>query len=166
MTDKVFYENPTYERNRKVLIKKLEDLFQVDKVYFVPQQPHDFTGHTDGMVRFLDDNTVIINDYAKEDKAFKRAFLIALDNAGLDYIEIPYNPYNNKKDSQANGIYINYLQMEGVVILPVFGQKEDELAVKQFETLFKGYRIETVDSNEIAKKGGILNCITWNIKVD
>ncbi len=166
MTDKVFYENPRYDRNRKMLIKELGELFQVDKVIFIPQQPHDFTGHADGMVRFLDDNTVIINDYSKEDQAFKKAFLIALDNAGLDYIEIPYNPYGNKKNSQANGIYINYLQMEGVVILPLFGLDEDDEVVKRFEELFDSYTIETINSNEIANEGGILNCISWNIKID
>lgn len=163
LCDKVFSENPTHER--KALRKKLEELFQVDKVYFVPQQPIDYLGHADGMVRFLDDTTVFINDYSKEDAAFRRAFLIALDNAGLDCIEIPYNPYKYKPYSRANGIYINYLQMAGVVFLPVFGQDEDESAVKRFEKLFSGYRIETIPSNEIADEGGILNCITWNIKI-
>jgi agmatine deiminase len=129
----------------------------------VPQQPKDFTGHADGMVRFLDNNTVIINDHSKEKPEFQRAFKIALDNAGLDYIEIPYNPYGNKTYGQANGDYINFLQMQNTVIIPTFGIKEDEVAVRQFEQLFSGQKIATIDSNEVADNGGILNCITWNI---
>jgi len=161
MCDKVFIENPSYTRRQ--LSNDLRELFEVDKLYFVPQQPKDFTGHADGMIRFLDSNTVIINDYSKENMDFQRAFKIALDNAGLEYIEIPYNPYDNKKDEDAKGIYINYLQMENAVIVPTFGTKEDEIAVRQIEELFKGQTIKTIDSNEIAIKGGILNCITWNI---
>jgi agmatine deiminase len=138
-------------------------LFEVDKLYFIPQQPKDYTGHSDGMLRFLDNKTVIINDYSKEKPEFQRAFKIALDNAGLDYIEIPYNPYGNKTYSQANGSYINFLQMQNTVIIPTFGIKEDEIAVRQFEQLFSGYQIATIDSNEVANNGGILNCITWNI---
>lgn len=161
MTDRVFKDNPTYER--KKLIKKLYELLQVDKIYFVPEQPGDFTGHSDGMVRFIDENTVVINDYYREKEWFRRAFEIAIHNIGLDYIKIPYNVYYNKSNDQANGDYINYLQMEKTVIIPTFGIAEDDEAVKQLETIFAGNIIETVESNEIANNGGILNCITWNI---
>jgi len=161
MTDRVFVDNPTYER--KQLIKELYELFQVDKLYFVPEQPGDFTGHSDGMVRFKDEQTVIINDYKQEKKEFYRAFEIAIHNTGLDYMKIPYNVYGNKSNDQANGDYINYLQMENTVIVPTFGIEEDDEAIKQFETLFAGQTIATIDSNEIANDGGILNCITWNI---
>ncbi len=161
MCDKIFNENPLY--SRRELSKKLRELFEVDELYFVPQQPKDFIRHADGMVRFLDNKTVIINDYSKEKPEFQRAFKIALDNAGLDYIEIPYNPYGNKSYEQANGIYINFLQMQNTVIIPTFGIKEDDIAFRQFEQLFSGQKIATIESNEIAENGGILNCITWNI---
>jgi len=166
MTDRVFKDNPSYER--KQLIKELYDLLQVDKIYFVPEQPGDFTGHSDGMVRFVDENTVIINDYKhkKEKEWFYRAFEIAIHNTGLNYIIIPYNVYDNKSIDHANGDYINYLQMENTVIIPTFGIKEDDLAVRQLETIFTGQNIQTIESNEIAYDGGILNCITWNIKTD
>jgi agmatine deiminase len=162
MCDKVFMENPHYSRRQ--LSDKLRELFEVDKLYFVPQQQKDFTGHVDGMVRFLDNNTVLINDYSNDKPEFQRAFKIALDNADLDYIEIPYNPYGNKTLGQANGVYINFLQMQNTVIIPTFGIKEDEIAVRQFEQLFKGQNIPTIDSNELADNGGILNCVTWNIR--
>ena len=55
MTDRIFIDNPTYERKR--LIKELYELFQVDKLFFIPEQPHDFTGHADGMVRFIDEDS-------------------------------------------------------------------------------------------------------------
>lgn len=165
MTDRVFKDNPTYER--KQLIKELYELLQVDKIYFVPEQLGDFTGHSDGMVRFVDEHTVIINDYKQEEKEeFYRAFEIAIHNTGLDYITIPYNVYDNKSNNHANGDYINYLQMENTVIIPTFDIKEDDLAVRQLETIFAGQNIQTIESNEIAYDGGILNCITWNIKTD
>ena len=164
MTDRIFKDNPTYERRQ--LIKELHELLQVDKIYFVPEQPSDFTGHSDGMVRFLDGHTVIINDYNQEKEWFRRAFEIAIHNTGLDYITIPYNVYNNKNNIHANGDYINYLQTENTVIIPTFGIKEDDLAVKRLETIFTGKKIRTIDSNEIADDGGVLNCITWNIKTD
>lgn len=159
MTDKVFSENPTYER--KQLLKELHELFQVDKIFLVPQQPHDYTGHSDGMVRFIDEQTVIINDYSCEKDEFSNAFEDAIYNTGLEYIKIPYNP--SPKYKEAIGDYINYLQMDGIIIIPTYGLKEDETVVRQFEQLFKGQKIVTVDGTDIAKDGGVLNCITWNI---
>jgi len=162
ITDRVFKDNPNYER--KKLIKELYELLQIEKLYLLPEQPGDFTGHSDGMIRFIDENTIIVNDYSKEKKEFYSAFEIAVHNTGLDCIKIPYNIYNNKSDKNANGDYINYLQMDNLVVIPTFNLKEDEIVVKQFEELFTGQKIVTVESNEIAKDGGILNCITWNLK--
>ena len=162
MSERIFDENPGYSRSK--LIKALRELLEVDDLFLVPVQPSDFTGHADGMVRFLNSDTVIINDYQKESTSFRRAFETAIKDSGLNYVTIPYNPYSNKNDDQANGCYINYLQMEGLFIIPVFGMKEDEEVVKIFEELFSGQIIKTVESNEIAHKGGLLNCVTWNIR--
>lgn len=161
MCDKIFTENPTIKE--KDLIKELQELFRVDKIIFIPTHPGDFTGHADGMVRFYDSNTVLINDYSKEDVEFQLRFRLSLHNANLNYIEIAYNPYSNKKDDYANGEYINFLQMQQAIIIPTFGLKEDEAVIKQFEQLFSGQKIATIDSNELALDGGILNCISWNI---
>ena len=162
MCDKVFKENPNI--NEKDLIKQLKDTFEIDNIYFVPWDKLDTIGHADGMVRFVDNNTVLINDLSKEKPEYQRAFRMALNNAGFDWIEIPYNPYVNKTHSSAEGIYLNYLQMKQGIIIPTFQRIEDDRAVKIIESIFKGQNIVTIDSNEIAKEGGILNCITWNIK--
>ncbi len=161
VTDRIFKENPKPDERK--LIRELEKLLEVDRVIVIPSDRHDFTGHADGMVRFLDEKTVLINRYAKNKDEFQVAFRTALYNAGLDWEELPYNPYDNKPYTSACRIYINYLEMQNVVFVPVFDFPEDEKATKKFEELFHGQRIVTVKSNELAKKGGILNCISWNI---
>jgi agmatine deiminase len=143
------------------------DIFQGDKLVIIPTDPSDEIGHADGVVRFFDDNTVLINTYpgkSAKERSFQVNLKKSLTNARLNYIEIPCNPYGNAYVFEANGIYMNYLQMEGVIILPVFNIKEDEHAVKKFEEIFAGQTIKTIESNAVAKDGGILNCITWNIK--
>lgn len=160
ITERVFAENPAVEQHE--VMKELRKLFEVDKLYTVPEYPDDFTGHADGLLRFLDEHTVLINDFIEE-KEFSIAFEKVVKKAGLDFIKIPYNPYGNRNMIQANGIYINYLQMKGIVFIPIFGIREDEAAVKRFEQLFKGQAVVPVNANGIADKGGVLNCITWNI---
>ena len=161
MTDRIFGENPHYDR--KQLIKKLHELLQIDKLYFVPEQPGDFTGHSDGMVRFINEDTVVVNNYSKEKDWFKRAFEIAIHNTGLEYITLPYSVEQNKTNEQANGDYINYLQMQNCIIVPTFNKNADESAVSKLEEIFAGQTIKTIDCSEIANDGGVLNCISWNI---
>lgn len=162
LCDKIFKENPKY--SRKELKSKLRKFLKVDQLILVPQQPSDAIGHADGMVRFLDDSTVIINDYSKEKEHFQRALKLALDNAGLDYIEIPYQPYDNTKTIQANGIYINYLQVGENVIMPTFDKDDDKGVLGRFNELFPNVGTHSINCNEIAKEGGILNCISWNVE--
>lgn len=164
MCDKVFKENS--DISEKKLIKQLKDTFEIDKLFFVPWDKSDCTGHADGMVRFVDSNTVLINDYSQEKPEFQRVFRMALHNAGLDWIEIPYNPYNNKPNTSAEGLYLNYLQMEQAILVPIFKRKEDDKAINILEQVFKGQKIVAIESNEVAKNGGVLNCITWNIRID
>ena len=162
LSDKIFNENADFTKNE--LISELENLFKV-KVIIIPQIPDDFTGHADGMVRYYDNETVLVNNYRPTDKReFQRRLTRELKNQGLRTIEIPYNPYDNDDYNMADGLYINYLQMNNFILLPTFEKNEDETAYLQFEQLFSGQAIETVDSREISVDGGALNCITWNIK--
>jgi len=163
MTTRVVKENPQY--TVKQLIAKITELLDIDQLILIPSQPDDFTGHSDGMVRFLDENTILLNDYSKEpDQEFVRSLQGALHKAGLDIVEIPTSIFDNKTYKDATGDYINYLQMDGLIFLPIFNRKEDNQVLKQFENLFQGTTIVPVKSNQLAEEGGILNCISWNIK--
>ncbi|RYE31696.1 MAG: hypothetical protein EOP48_31340 [Sphingobacteriales bacterium] len=53
--------------------------------------------------------------------------------------------------------------MQQGIILPVYKLKEDDEAVKILESVFPSQNILTVNSNELAAEGGVLNCISWNI---
>ncbi len=161
ITERLFLDNP--EIDRKKLIAALYELLEVERIFFIPQQPRDFTGHADGMVRFLDDDTILVSDFKDCDVDFHRSFENAIHNTGLDRFTIPYSSYNNQNDLQADGCYINYLQMKDLVIVPTFGIREDDEVYILFDQIFAGNSVYALDSKEIANDGGVLNCITWNI---
>jgi agmatine deiminase len=160
LTDKVWKENPGLSKDAIHLA--LKNCFGVETIIIIPKDPYDFTGHADGMVRFYREDTVLINDYSKE-KSLQRRLHQALKEAGLQVIPLPYHPYGNKSNDMANGIYINFLQMKEVVIVPTYGLKEDEQVIQQIKELFPRQRVIGVDCQEIAREGGVLNCISWNI---
>ncbi len=163
LTDKIFKENSSINKNQ--LLSELETLFGVE-IIIIPQEPFDFTGHADGIVRYYTNDTVLVNHYKPKDNVgFQRSLKGALKSYGLKTIEIPYNPYQNSSVDSADGLYINYLQMENFILLPTFNKRDDEVAFRQFEQLFPGQTIEIIDSRQISKDGGVLNCITWNTKL-
>lgn len=162
MCDKVFKENQDF--TEKELKERLKKIFRVNQVILIPTPTDDLFGHADGVVRFVKSNLVLINKYRKEDEEYKNNLIKVLVKAKIKYFELPYNPYNNKTHLDANGIYLNYLQMKGIIFVPVYGLKEDKQAIRVLKSVFPKEKIVPVPSNEIAKQGGVLNCISWNIK--
>ena len=114
------------------------------------------TGHADGMVRFVNENTVIGN---KSNSLFglEAHIKTTLRNHGIEVYDFPY--FESKGDS-AVGCYLNFLETEQALFLPVFGVDMDNEAVKAAEDIFHK-EIIPVNINEIAREGGVLNCISW-----
>ena len=162
VTDRIFEDNADWGRND--LLDELQRVLELDRLFLLPVQPGDFTGHADGMVRFVDEQTVLANDYSKEPKKFYEAFEIALHNTGLKVVKLPYNVYCNSSNDHANGDYINFLQMEKVIFVPVFGLDENDEVLRILNQVFPNQSIVPIESNDLARNGGILNCISWNIR--
>jgi len=143
------------------LIKKLHDLFEVDKVVLIPWDEGCVYGHADGMLRFVSNEKVLISGfYEKADKELKKWILEALDNAKIDrdWLRISH------KEVEDNIAYINFLQTKDLILVPALNRtEEDDKALEEISNHFPKYtdRIEKVDMSEIARHGGALNCITW-----
>lgn len=165
LSDRVFSENP--ERDKESLKTELSKLLECE-IIIIPalkSQNEDLTGHADGMVRFVNRNTIIGNERrADEYQYMKDGLQNAIDTFDLTYIDIPYFEDKDRENPvSAVGIYVNYLEVNNLIVLPVFGRDEDKQAIDIVQKAFPDRVIETIDYNEIAKEGGLLNCTTWVI---
>ena len=117
------------------------------------------------MVRFVDRNTIIGNERRpNEYKYMKEGLQAAIDKFNLTYIDIPYfEDKDAKHPYSAIGIYVNYLELNDLIVMPIFNNKEDKTAIEIIKKAFPNKHIETIDYNDIAKEGGLLNCTTWVI---
>ena len=167
ISDKVFDENPEYI-DRSKLVDELEKLLNVE-IIIIPRIKTDMTGHADGMVRFVDKNTILGNDRNQEYKYWKDGINKVCKNYNLNYIDIPFfknKEINKKKPGNAIGCYVNYLEIDNLILLPIFevpGNRDIEV-LEKFKTIFPDRIIETINYNEIGYYGGLLNCTTWTIK--
>jgi len=72
---------------------------------------------------------------------------------------------NHGKQISADGVYINYLHVGNLVVVPQFKMKEDKIALQTFNEIFGSkYSVVPFDAGWIAKYGGVLNCVSWTIK--
>ena len=100
--------------------------------------------------------------------------LVRLDNVisfkiiekyNLKYIDVPFfSTKDSKHRDSAIGIYVNYLKVNNLIVVPVFGREEDKEAVDIIQKAFPDKVIETINYNEVAIEGGLLNCTTWVVR--
>ena len=153
ISDRVFSENPEYPS--AALVHELSELLEAE-VIVLPSLKSDMTGHADGMARFLDDRTVLCNRPLSS-CGFEQQVKQAVQDCGLDAVDFPFVPTGGVS---AVGCYLNYLETERVVFLPVFGIEQDAEAETFARQLFSK-EIVPVNIREIARQGGCLNCISW-----
>lgn len=153
ITDRVFPENPEYDKN--TLVSLLEKLLEAE-IVIIPSLKSDMTGHADGVVRFVNENTVIGNASPYK-SGYEQNVKTVLKKGGLSVIDFPYF---DSKGISAVGSYLNFLETEKHIFLPVFGDALDETALKCAREIFNK-KIIPVNINGIAEEGGGLNCISW-----
>ena len=162
ISDRIFSENPN--RDKDELVKELGKQLECE-IIIIPAEKDDMTGHADGMVRFVNRDTILGNNRADEYKYWREGMQKVIDKYGLTYIDIPFfAPKDSKHPLSAVGIYVNYLEVNNLIVLPVFGRDEDKLAVDIIQKTFPERVVETIDYNEVAYEGGLLNCTTWVVK--
>ena len=163
ITDRIFTENPDWDKEK--LFNELSTLLECEIIIIPAYKPeYDYTGHADGMIRFVDSNTVLVNNLDQDLKYIKVAISKALEKANLKYINFPWFEHKIKGNNEhAIGIYLNYLEVGNLIVMPVFGvpDNRDAEALSKLKEVFPNKIIETIDYNDVALTGGILNCTTW-----
>lgn len=163
LTDKVIWENKRHY-SQKALIRQLHETFEVEKVVLMPRDDECIYGHADGMLRFVNQDTVLISGfYDTADKEFRTQILKSLEKANLqwDWLRV------SKNEVEYNIAYINFLQTKDFILTPALDRSEDDVAMDQISKYYPDYatqnRIHKIPMKEITRNDGALNCISWTI---
>ena len=162
LSNRIFSENSNWDKEK--LVNELSKLLECE-IIIIPAENDDMTGHADGMVRFINRNTILGNKLADEYKYWREGMEKVIEQYGLKYIDVPFfSPKDPKHPHSAIGIYVNYLEVNNLIVLPVFGRDEDKQAVDVLRQAFPDRAIETINYNDVAQEGGLLNCTTWVVR--
>lgn len=188
MVDKVFNENTHLRRD--LLIKRLETYFN-NEIIFLPWDKAEKYGHADGIVRYIDDERVLMTNYHQYSRNLANKFMKILSQ----HFNVEVLDYNVEKSCKHNWCYINFLRVSNKIVIPQLtwedysdpqsaaplpegGRaknspkwyhshiKEDEQALEQFQRIFPKCEIIPVSCPQIVEQGGALNCISWNVRRD
>ena len=154
ISNRIFKENPGYEEDE--LRDELSKLLEAE-VVIIEALKSDMTGHADGMVRFVSEDTVLINKTDLK-MGLEQRHKRNLEAEGFKVIEFPYHDSHSGKD--ATGSYLNYLETPRHIFFPMFDVPEDEIAFSTAREVFSK-EVIPVKITEIPKKGGVFNCISW-----
>lgn len=154
MTEKVFVENPRF--SEKGLVKRLQEQLECE-VVFIPWDRNEIYGHSDGVIKPISDEAVLMTNYHDYDKGYSQEVIRRLSGK-FDVNTLSYHV--NRKDSRS-WAYINFLTVGNLIVLPCFGIEEDEQALSQIRLYYPHCIIEQVNIALLVKDGGGLNCVTW-----
>ncbi|MBI9067571.1 MAG: agmatine deiminase family protein [Salinivirgaceae bacterium] len=162
ITDRVLNDNRYQFPNDEAIIERLEFDLKC-KVIIIPEYPNEATGHADGLIRFVDANTVFINDTQTEpEKEWLTKLLKVLEENNLKYIKLPCEVDENMET--AEGLYLNYLHVGDLIVVPQFGFEADLKALKIITQVFPDCKVLPFKANWIAKEGGVFSCMSWGVK--
>jgi agmatine/peptidylarginine deiminase len=155
MTDKVFVENK--DKTPAEIEHILKDTFQCE-IIFLPWDG-DMCGHSDGIIHYAGNNRVLITNY----KDFSRYYYYRYLKILAKKFEVIPLKYNAKRFHARSWAYVNFLQIGNLVLVPQLGLEEDNQALEQISKALPNCDIVGIPALEAVRRGGALNCISWNI---
>ncbi len=149
MFDSVLKNNP--DMDLKKLERVMNAYFGCTNLILLPHLKGEVTGHVDMVVKFIDDDTLMViqseRDYPWHSVFEEVAQILSRAKActGRNYEILRCRMPEIPKDSPNFWSYINSLTVNGSVIVPVFGEKEDSAALELYRKAMPGYKVVGID---------------------
>lgn len=148
--------------------KLLTALPSINNVAFITADEQGGLEHSDGVVSFIDENTLMINSYPEDPeyaKILKQQLKRGLPNVVIHEIPTPYDDskiYDSRFGS-ACGLYTNALVTPHRIYLPQFGIPEDKKVLTQVRSL-TDKQVVPVRSDNVCIMGGGVRCMSWQVR--
>ena len=158
MTEKIFAENE--DKTRAEVERILKDAFQSD-ILFLPWDRKETFGHSDGIVHYAGDGKILLTNYGDFSPYYYNRFRKALEK----HFEVIPLKYEVKRQHARSWAYINFLQIGKLILVPQLGFEEDQQALEQIANVLPDCEVVGIPALEAVRRGGALNCVSWNISI-
>ena len=157
---------------KEQVTQKLKDSFGVDDVLYLHHgylAGDDTDSHIDTLARFIDSKTILYvqckdraDEHYRELQLMEKELETFAQEYNLTLIALPMSEAIYFKGERLPATYANFLFINGAVLVPTYGVKEDEKALNIFREIFKDRDIIGIDCQTLIKQHGSLHCVTMN----
>ena len=129
----------------------------------------DTDGHIDDLARFVDPRTVVTvleddprdDNYARLQDNYQRLRRMTdQDGQPLDLVTLPMPAPVYYEEQRLPASYANFYIANGVVLVPVFDDPNDEAALRTLQELFPQRRVVGINARAIVWGLGAFHCVT------
>ena len=165
-------KNRNAELNAVQITQKLKALFGATKILYLNHgylAGDDTDSHIDTLARFVDERTIMyIKCENENDEHYHELRLMEQELQKMakehDYklIALPMTDAIYYEEERLPATYANFLFVNGAVLVPTYGIKQDKIALQIFRETFKERDIIAIDCSILIRQHGSLHCVTMN----
>jgi agmatine deiminase len=165
----LLHENRNPNLSKAQIVEKLRDQLGIHQLVWLGDGlANDHTdGHIDNLARFIAPGVAIVPEARDANDPNAAVYLDArkcLIDAGLEVVVAPSVGLLENEDGDAiPASYMNFIIANEAVIVPIYGTKWDDVAIKEMEPYFPGRRVIGLRANHILTGGGSFHCITQQV---
>jgi len=163
-----------FNQNRNTTYKK-EDILEKLRAYFglkdIIMLQHgslkgdDTDSHVDTLARFIDEESIVyIKCYDELDEHFEELNKMEkeLEKTGFKLIALPLPKAKYFQNKRLPCTYINFIFVNGAIIVPIYNDENDKIALDILNLHVKNRIIKSVDASIFIREYGSLHCASIN----
>lgn len=165
-------KNRNTNLSKDEMTKILQDEFGMSKILYLNHgylAGDDTDSHVDTLARFVDERSIMYvkcedtnDEHYKELKLMEDELKFFAKEHDFRLIALPMSDACYFDEERLPATYANFLFVNGAVLVPTYGVKQDEEALEIFRKTFPSRDIIGIDCFSLIKQHGSLHCVTMN----
>lgn len=168
----VLNKNRNASLKKEQMTKKLQEEFGMSRILYLNHgylAGDDTDSHVDTLARFIDEKSIMYVKCTNESdehfdalKLMEGELMAFSKEYGYRLIALPMSDACYFEGERLPATYANFLFVNGAVLVPTYGVKQDEEALEIFRETFPDKDIIGINCFSLIKQHGSLHCVTMN----
>ncbi len=165
-------KNRNAELDAVEITQKLNSLFGATQILYLNHgylSGDDTDSHIDTLARFISKNQIMYvkcedkkDEHYEELKLMEEELKLLSKEHDLELIALPMPSAIYFQEERLPATYANFLFVNGAILLPIYGIKEDKEAINLFKRTFVHLNIIPINCEILIRQHGSLHCVTMN----